>query len=64
MTPVCPDIPPTARYSITESARLLGITARHLHRLARKGEIKYTVSAKTGRKIFTGKEIMRFWNEH
>lgn len=64
MTPICPDIPLTARYSITEAAKILGITARHLYRLARKGEIRYTVSTKTGRKIFSGREIKRLWNEH
>ena len=64
MTPECPNIASTSSYPIGEAAKLLGMSPRHLLRLAASGCIKYTVNRRNGRKRFSGREIKRFWNEY
>lgn len=60
MTSSIPDIRPTASYPIGEAAEILGISARHLLRLATAGVVKYTISRRNGRKSFSGKELIRY----
>lgn len=64
MTTECPDISPTSSWPIGKAAKLLGLSSRHLLRLAAMGYIKYTVNRRNGRKKFSGREIKRFWNEY
>lgn len=51
------DIRLDARYPIGEAAKLLGITPRHLLRLANKGVVKYKRNKLNGRKYFLGVEL-------
>ena len=57
-----PDINPNSSYPIGEAAKMIGITARHLLRLAVGGEIKFTICRRYGRKRFSGRELIRFRN--
>ena len=61
MNPVWPDIPQSAVYPIGKAAEILGISTRHLLRLATSGVIKFTVNRRNGRKMFSGKELLRYW---
>lgn len=61
MTHECPLISPTASYPIGKAAILLGISPRHLLRLAMEGTVKYTVNRANGKKYFSGKELLRYW---
>lgn len=54
------DISPAKSYPIGEAAKILGISARHLLRLATEGMIRYTVNRRNGRKKFSGRELIRF----
>ncbi len=62
----CPDIPDSWRGGITETSRILGLHRNTISRLAllgrRYGGLDWKTS-KSGRKLFTGKEIKRYWRE-
>lgn len=63
---VCPDIPDNWRGGITATAKILGLddgTVRKYAKLGRRnGGIDWKPS-KSGKMMFSGKEIKRFWNE-
>lgn len=63
MVNVEPNIPPTARYSIGEAARILGINRNTLRRHTNIGPtgINCQYRKSNGRKFYTGLEIVRFW---
>ena len=63
---VCPDIPDNWRGGITATARLLGLsddTVRKYARLGRRNRGLDWKPSRSGKMIFSGKEIKRFWNE-
>lgn len=65
---ICPDIPDDWRGNRADTARVLGIDPKTLDTKAilgkRNGGIDWHPN-KSGRgKIFTGKEIKRFWREY
>ena len=62
MTPHEPRVAATDRYTITQAAELLGIHRNTLGRYSMQGLIKCGFRRPTGRKFFTGREILRFWN--
>lgn len=66
MVNVCPGIPDDWRGGRAETARILGISQKTLDRKAalgkRQGGIDW-IPGKRG-KIFTGKEVKRFWREY
>ena len=61
MTTEPPKVTENGRYPIGEAAKLLGISPRHLLRLATEGILRYSVSRKNGKKYFSGKELLRYW---
>lgn len=65
MTPVCPDVQPTAVYPISKAAEILGISRRSLLNYTRDSErnggIGYHFSPMTARKLFTGSDLIAFW---
>lgn len=61
MTTTMPKIRVDAQYPIGEAAEILGITSRHLLRLAVSGRVRYTINRFNGRKYFSGKELIRYW---
>lgn len=64
---VCPDIPDSWKGSVSATARILGISRDTLYKYAalgkRGGGIDWTVSRSNGRKMFSGKEVKRFWSQ-
>ena len=63
---VCPDIPDNWRGGIAATAKLLGLsddTVRKYARLGRRGGGIDWKPSKSGKMMFSGKEIKRFWNE-
>ena len=60
ITSVQPDINPTAKYTIKETCKLLGIHRNTLRSYVNAGYIKTTL--KIHGKRFRGAEILRFWN--
>ena len=58
-----PNIPPTARYTIGEAARILGIHRNTLRRHTNTGPtgIDCQHRRSNGRKFYTGLEIVKFW---
>lgn len=59
------DLPPTALYSVSQAASLLGISRSTLYiaikRGSRQGGIDGRPRRNNGRLQFTGRELMRFW---
>ena len=55
-----PSISDSARYPITAAAKVLGICPHTLRTHLRAGRIRCSFNAK-GRKVFTGKELKRYW---
>jgi len=62
MTPHEPKVAASDRYTITQAAELLGMHRNTLCDYWRRGLIKCGFRRPTGRKFFTGREIVRFWN--
>lgn len=56
-----PAIAPTGKYSIPETCKLLGIHRNTLRLYTQAGKIKCGFRRATGRKFYTGREILRFW---
>ena len=63
MTSEPPKVKESGRYPIGEAAKHLGISPRHLLRLAVAGDIKFTVSRRNAKKYFSGKELLRYWQK-
>lgn len=53
-----------ARYSVTETAQMLGISDTTLWRMTRDGRISYKVSRHNGRKFFFGRDILKYHNAY
>lgn len=58
-----PKVPPTARYSIGEAARILGVHRNTLRRHTNTGPTGINCEHRkyNGRKFYTGLEIVKFW---
>ena len=62
----CPDIPDDWRGGRSETARILGLDPKTLDSKAALGKRNNGIDWLPGKrgKIFTGKEIKRFWREY
>ena len=56
-----PNVSLTGRYTIDETAELLGIHRNTLCRYAKHGKIRFGIRRADSRKFFFGSEILRFW---
>jgi excisionase family DNA binding protein len=56
-----PKISDAGRYSVTETAKLLGIHRDTLRRYTESRLIKFGLRRTNGRKFYLGSEIKRFW---
>lgn len=70
LTNVCPDIPDNWKGSITDTCRILGgdkpLSDNTLRKYAKLGKQQGGIDwrpSKTGKMIFSGREVKRFWNE-
>ena len=52
----------SAFYSTTQAAEILGVHRTTLYRWVREGLLKCGVKRRTGRRFFTGYELVRFIN--
>lgn len=57
-----PKVAPTGRYTVKQTCECLGIHRNTLRRYTDEGHIKCSFRRETARKIYLGKEILRFWN--
>lgn len=56
-----PKVAQTARYSLEETAELLGVHPNTVIRYVKSGKLRYGVRRTNRRKFYTGFEILRFW---
>ena len=56
-----PNVAKTARYSLEETAQLLGVHPNTVIRYVKAGKLRYGVRRTNRRKFYTGMEILRFW---
>lgn len=56
-----PEVAATGRYSVTETCAQLGICKNTLRRYTELGLIRCGFRRGSGRKFYTGSEIIRFW---
>ena len=56
-----PKVKPQGRYSVKQTAELLGVHRNTLLKYTNKGTIRCGVRRSTTRKFYTGAEIIRFW---
>ena len=61
MVAIEPKVNKYGRYSLEETAVLLGVHRNTILRYANSGKMSFTVRRGTSRKCFTGAEILRFW---
>ncbi|WP_289763498.1 helix-turn-helix domain-containing protein [uncultured Duncaniella sp.] len=57
-----PQVALTGRYTVKQTCEHLGIHRNTLRRYTEEGHIKCSFRRETARKIYLGKEILRFWN--
>lgn len=57
-----PQVVPTALYNCNEASALLGIHRNTLRQYVTKNWIKPKADMFTGRFLFEGNELVRFWN--
>lgn len=55
-----PNVRPKWRYSISEAARILGVSPTTLYRYIKSGIMKNIIRP-NGQTVVTGSEITRFW---
>lgn len=58
------DVVPAKKYTRQEAAAILGVKAHRIDDYARQGYLNFTISLRTGRRIFTGRHIMEFYNKY
>lgn len=70
LTKICPDIPDSWKGNLADTCRVLGddkpISANTLRKYAMLGKRCGGIDwrpAKSGKMVFTGKEVKRFWRE-
>lgn len=56
-----PKVAQTARYSITQAAKILGIHRNTLRGYTKEGKIKFGVHKNNDRLFYSGYEIVKFW---
>ncbi len=58
-----PEVMPTGRYSIAETARHIGKSVRTVQRYVEAGTIKVNIWKPNKKTFVTGLEILRIWNQ-
>lgn len=58
-----PQVEPTARYTPTKAAAVMGVTRRTIDRWTELG-LAYVVNRFNGRKAYTGAALLKFWREY
>lgn len=56
-----PDINPEGLYTMTQAAEALHVDRHTVARYAKEGRIRFRMRKAGGRKVTTGREIMRCW---
>lgn len=62
ITATRPKVDANGYYSVTDTAKLLGVHRNTVLRYAMSGALNFCNRADTYRKLFRGSEIIRFWN--
>lgn len=63
MTPTKPQVNPNGLYSRPKTAEVLGISPTTLDNYSKAGFITYILNRYNMRKKYSGKEIIRFWED-
>lgn len=63
MTNTAPEVKPLGKYTTAETCRHLGITYKTLVKYTIERKIKHKLS-KDNKRIFYGKDILKFWEDH
>lgn len=63
MTHTRPEVPPTARFNVSDTARLLKISRTSVYRYVKLGMLNPMANEYFGRIVFTGQSIMSFWTK-
>ena len=63
MTRTRPKVPPTARFNVSDTARLLKISRTSVYRYMKLGMLSPMANEYFGRFVFTGQSIMSFWTK-
>lgn len=58
-----PEVPPTARLNVSDTARLLKISRTSVYRYMKLGMLKPKANEYFGRFAFTGQSIIDFWTK-
>lgn len=57
------EVDPDRRYTIAETAEILGICRKTLWKYTKSRDIGFKVHAATKKKYYTGRDIQKFFNE-
>lgn len=62
ITSVEPKVEARGRYTVAQTCKVLGICRNSLFKYTQEGRIKCLFRADSYRKLYEGKEILRFWS--
>ena len=63
MTATQPQVTPTGRYSVSDTATHLGVSTRTVQRYIAAGDMKAQTRKANSKRFVTGTEIIRVWNQ-
>lgn len=63
MTATQPQVTPTGRYSVSDTATHLGLSTRTVQRHIKDGTIRAQTRKLNSKRFVTGTEIIRVWNQ-
>ena len=59
-----PDVSPTGRYGVNDTARALGVCKNTVLNWLDNGILRYQVRKSNGRRYVTGMDIIQAWHDH
>jgi predicted transcriptional regulator len=64
MTPIKPTVDPSCRFSIKQTAKVLGVSERTIQRKIKAGDMQAQRRKLDKKRYVTGLEILKAWNSN
>lgn len=61
MTATEPEVADNGRYTVTQAAKLLGLSKPTIYKHTDSNALKCKIHKATGKKLYSGSELKKFW---
>jgi len=61
MTATEPEVADNGRYTVTQAAKALEVSTKTINRRTDSRDLKCTIHKATGKKLYSGSELKKFW---